>query len=363
MNKESNKKRVAVGMSGGVDSSVALMILKKRGYEPIGVSIKYAAWENKKNLLKENICCAKESFEIARKICRKFNVPYHILDYSQEFKDKVMGYFTALLKEKKTPNPCLICNQNLKFKKLFEFAKKQGADYVATGHYARKKFNTKTNQVELLRAKDKDKDQSYFLCLLNQRQLKNLIFPIGDYKKEQVYQIAKKHGFDFFLKTKQSQNLCFISPKSIPHYLEEEIGFEPGLIQDKEDYTLGEHQGLYFYTIGQRKRIGLSGGPWWVIDFNKKNNSLIVSHDPDDPALYRKTAMISDAHFLSKNKLNKPIKVKAKIRYAQNLAPATLYPGKKNHKLVFKKPQRAVTPGQWAVFYKREVCLGGGIII
>src|SRR3989344_2778369 len=358
------KTKVIVGMSGGVDSSVALMLLKKQGYEPIGVSLKYASWENKKNLLKENVCCSKESFEIAGNICRKFNAPHYIIDCSSEFKNEVIGYFASLLKEKKTPSPCLICNRDLKFKKLFEAAEKFKAKYVATGHYARKKLNLKTGETELSKAKDKNKDQSYFLCLLNQEQLKKLIFPIGDYTKEQVYGMAKKNGFDFFLKRKQSQNLCFVSAKSIPHYLKDEIGFEPGFIRDKENYTLGEHRGLHFYTVGQRKRIGLAGGPWWGVGFDKRNNTLIVSHDPEDPILYQKAMMLSNVHLTSEKSLNKPIKVRAKIRYAQNLAPATLFPAKNNiSRLVFKKPQRAVTAGQWAVFYKREACLGGGIII
>lgn len=378
--KRHKNNRIVVGMSGGVDSSVALILLKKQGFEPIGVSLKYAAWESRKNLLKENTCCSRESFEIAKKICRKYKAPYYILDCSSEFKKRVMGYFTALFKNKQTPNPCLICNRDLKFKKLFEFAEKRGIKYVATGHYARKKINPKTGWAELLRAKDKTKDQSYFLCLLSQGELNRLIFPLGDYTKNQVYQIAKKEGFDFFLKRAQSQDLCFVSAKSIPFYLEEEIGLDSGFIQDKENYVLGKHRGLYFYTLGQRKRIGLAGGPWWVVDFSRKNNALIVSHDPDDPALYQKTAVLSNAHFISGKPLTKPTKVKTKIRYSQNLASATLYSlknrkGRKRNfpylgssasclqKLVFDIPQKAVTPGQWAVFYKGETCLGGGMII
>jgi len=382
--KDKNLK-VAVGLSGGVDSSVSLLLLKKQGYQPIGVSLKYAAWQGKKNILRENICCSPESLAIAKKICQKLKVPYYVIDERLDFEEKVMGYFLSVLKEKKTPNPCLICNRLLKFNKLFDFAKEKGAQYVATGHYARVKDN------KLLRAKDKKKDQSYFLCILEQSQLKDIIFPLGNLTKEKVYQIAKKEGFDFFTplesrhnkamvidnkkgkddnfltgftKTKQSQNLCFVSQQSIPFYLEEKIGFQPGEVIDIEDNPLGKHQGLHFYTIGQRKGIKLSNGPWWVIGFNKKKNQLIVTNKENDPALFSRTIVVSDLHFISGKAPKRVIKIEAKTRFSQPAASAKLYPLKKNKlELVFDCPQKAVTPGQWAVFYQKDVCLGGGVIL
>lgn len=349
-----NNRKVVVGLSGGVDSSVALLLLKKQGYQPIGVSLKYAVWQNKKNVLKENICCSPESLGIAKKICQQLKVPYYIVDCQLDFKEKIMGYFLSVLRDKKTPNPCLVCNRLVKFNKLFEFAKEKGAQYVATGHYARVKNG------QLLIARDKQKDQSYFLCLLNQRQLENIIFPLGDLTKEKVYQIAKKEGFNFFIKEKQSQDLCFVSRQSIPFYLEEKIGFQPGKIIDIQNNVLGQHQGLHFYTIGQRKRINLSGGPWWVVGFDKKKNQLMVTNRENDPALFKKTIILSDLNFISGQIPKKPIKVKAKTRFSQPLAWAKLYPD--SSKLVFSKPQKAVTPGQWAVFYDSQVCLGGGVI-
>ena len=358
-----NGKKVVVGLSGGVDSSVSLLLLKKQGYQPIGVSLKYALWENEKNVLKENICCSKESFVIAKEICQQLKVPYYILDYRLDFEEKVMGYFLTLLKDKKTPNPCLVCNRLVKFNKLFEFAKEKGAQYVATGHYARIRKNQKRGQYELLKGKDKKKDQSYFLCLLDQKQLKKIIFPLGDLTKKEVYQIAKKEGFDFFVKRKQSQDLCFVSRQSIPFYLEEKIGLQPGDIVDTKGKILGEHQGLYFYTIGQRRRINLSAGPWWVVGFDKKKNQLIVTNKENDPALFSQTVILSDYQFISGKLPQKTIRVKAKIRFNQPLASAKLYPlPKKNLRLVFDQPQKAVTPGQWTVFYQGEVCLGGGVI-
>ncbi len=358
---------VVVAMSGGVDSSVALLVLKKQGFKPIGVSFKYAVWENEKNQIQENICCNKKSLNIAKIICKKLNVPYHILDCSKDFRNIIMRYFLNGFKKKNTPNPCLICNRELKFKRLFEFAKKQGAEYVATGHYARIKIDKKISKYQLLKAKDRKKDQSYFLCVLNQEHLKRLIFPVGNYKKQEVYQIAKNQGFDFFLKTKQSQDLCFVNGKSLPFYLEEKIGFNPGEIRDINNKVLGRHQGLYFYTIGQRKGIKINKGPWWVVDFDKKNNVLVVTNNSKDPALFQKEVNIVTPTFISKEYPQKPIRVRAKLRYQQKLFSAILSSSNdktlKSIKLVFDTPQKAVTPGQWAVFYQGEVCLGGGVIL
>ncbi len=356
-------RKVVVGLSGGVDSSVSLLLLKKQGYEPIGVSLKYSVWENRKNILKENVCCSEASFNIAKNICKELNVPYHIIDHELDFKDKVIGYFLKVLKDKKTPNPCLVCNKMVKFNKLFDFAKKKGAKYVATGHYARVFKNKDTKKFELLKGKDERKDQSYFLCLLKQNQLSKIIFPLGSYNKENVYKIAQKEGFQFFSKIKQSQDLCFVAKQSIGSYLEEEIGFEPGDIVNKKGKVLGQHQGLHFYTIGQRKGVGLPDGPWWVIKLDKEKNHLVVTNDENDSALYTSEINITDFQFVSGQNPKKVIEVEAKTRYHQKLATAKIYPPKgKKLKLVFEKPQKAVTPGQWAVFYQGDSCLGGGII-
>ncbi len=330
---KSNNTRIIVGLSGGIDSSVSLLLLKKQGYEPIGLTLKYDALQN------------KESIKIARKICEEAKVPHYILDCKKEFKKKVIGYFSNLLKKGKTPSPCIICNHLVKFKSLFNFARKKGAQYVATGHYARIKNN------QLLRAKDKEKDQSYFLCLLRQKQLKKIIFPLGDLTKKEVYKIAKKEKLNFIIKQKQSQDLCFTLPKMISN---------PGQIINQKGSILGEHKGLHLYTIGQRKGIQLSNGPWWVIGFNKKKNQLIVTNKENDPVLYKKEVVLTNAHFISGQPFKKIIKVKAKTRFNQSLALAKFYPN--SSKLIFEKPQKAVTPGQWAVFYNNKVCLGSGMI-
>jgi len=349
-------RQIIVGLSGGLDSAVALLLLKEQGYQPIGLTLRYSGWSTK-----ENIYSNQESIRLAKKVCRQLKAPHYTLDYRQEFKKKVIGYFISLLKNKKTPNPCIVCNQQLKFEKLISFAKQKGIEYVATGHYAR--IRKIKDEYQLLRGKDKQKDQSYFLCLLDQKQLAKIVFPLGDLTKKKVYRIAEKKGLDFLIRKKQSQDLCFVIQKSMPLFLKKEIGLHPGQIVDKKDKILGQHQGLHFYTIGQRKGIKLAGGPWWVIGFNKKKNQLIVTNIENDPALFSRTVILSDGHFVSGKLPQKIIKVKAKTRFNQAPASAKLYIlPKKNSRLVFDRPQKAVTPGQWTVFYQNQVCLGGGII-
>ncbi len=354
-----NKGKIVVGLSGGVDSSVSLLLLKKQGYQPVGVSFKYDFWKSKKNKLKENVCCSEESFAIAREICQRLDVPYYIINDKVNFKDKVIKYFLETLKEKKTPNPCLVCNRFVKFKKLIEFAQKEKIEYIATGHYAQ--IKEKDGEYFLSKPKDEKKDQTYFLALLRQKELSRIIFPLANYTKEEVYQIAQKEGFEFFEKIKQSQDLCFVSSQSTHFFLEKKLGLEPGKIVDKEGNILGDHRGLYFYTIGQRKGINLSDGPWYVVNFDKKKNWLIISKEEKD--LLKKEVILSNFNFTSGQNPKKPIKVMAKTRFNQDLSSAKLFPPKgERMRIVFDKPEKAMTPGQWAVFYSKDVCLGGGII-
>lgn len=363
------RKKIIVGLSGGVDSSAALILLKKQGFDPIGVSLKYSAWQSPRNKLKENVCCSAESFRIARQICQKLEVPYYIVDQKSEFSQKVINYYLSILKQKKTPNPCVICNRLVKFDKLFDLAKQLGADYLATGHYARIKKGRR-GDYQLLRAKDRQKDQSYFLCLLNQKQLSRIIFPLGEYRKKQVYQLVSRAGFDYFDKVKQSQDLCFVASQSIPSFLESNLGKEPGEIVDQQGNFLGRHQGLHFYTIGQRKGLNLSGGPWYVAGFNRAKNQLVAVRGENNPALFSQKAVGRDCHFISNRAPNRRIKVMAKTRFNQKLAPGYLYPPVRNRILLcFDKPQKAVSPGQWMVFYQAgrrtsqpEICLGGAMI-
>lgn len=390
-------KEVVVGLSGGIDSSMALFFLKKQGFLPIGVSLKYCVWQDKANKLKDNICCTPESLRLAREICNKLQVPHYLVDVRCEFKKLIIDYFIEAHKRLETPNPCIICNRFLKFPALLKQAEKLGADYIATGHYARTYRSDLHDRSDLLRGKDKNKDQSYFLCLLTQEILAKTLFPLGELTKKQVYQQAEKLGFKELVKKKESQDLCFVSNKAINILLQKEIGSRPGQVVDTEGQVLGEHQGFYFYTLGQRKGLNFPNGPWYVASF-KKPSTLVVTNQKDDPALFKKKIVLENYNIISQELFHKPLKVQAKVRSRQKLAEATLYPapqkalsaraGKKvkapqreipkvtgakpwcgvyppkNKKLIieFNKPQYAVTPGQFCVFYQQEICLGGGKI-
>jgi len=358
-------------MSGGVDSSVALYLLKNQGFEPIGVSLKYDVWQDPENKCRENVCCSKESFEIAKKVCRKLGVKHYTIDAKRDFDCEVINYFLSEHKKARTPSPCVFCNRNLKFKKLLEFADKVGAKYIATGHYARvsqgksqkakvKSASHNSKVFELIKAKDRTKDQTYSLCFLNQKILSRAIFPLGESTKSQVYKIAKKSGFDWFDKRAQSQDFCFVSGKSLPKMLEKEVGIKGGKIVDEEGSVLGEHKGLHFYTIGQRQGIGLADGPYYVIDKNSDKNELVVSKSKK--LLERKEVKLSPVNFISGGAAQRPIAVLAKCRSAAPLQKATLVPDNNGFVLNFQKPQTAITPGQIAVFYEQDICLGGGVV-
>jgi len=362
------KQKIVLGMSGGVDSSVALHFLKEQGFEVIGVSLKFGFWESEKNELRENVCCSKNAIERAKRVCQKYDCPHFIIDASKEFQKTVIDYFLKTLKKHQTPNPCVFCNRDVKIMALLRFAEEREAEYAATGHYA--KIRKDGEEFQLLRPKDEKKDQTYFLAFLGQNQLSKLIFPLGEHTKQEVYSIAQRE--DIECSPRQSQDLCFVADKSLPSFLEEEVGLEPGKIYDTKGNLLGRHQGLHFYTLGQRKGINLPRGPFWVVGFNKKNNVLIVTSNSEDPELFAKEVLLSDVSFISGKAPEGPMRVEAKVRYRQPLAKATLI-GKSGGsrtsanwsagwRLVFDKPQRAVTPGQIAVFYKGEICLGGGII-
>ena len=354
-----NNKKIVVGMSGGVDSSVALYLLKNQGYEPVGVSLKYDVWKDPDNLCRENVCCTEESFEIAKRVCERLGVDHHIVDVSKDFNCKVINYFLAEHKLARTPSPCIFCNRNLKFKKLLEFADKVGAKYIATGHYARKSERG-LKVIDLKIAKDKNKDQTYSLCFLDQKILSRVVFPLGELTKNEVYKIAKKAGFEEFEKRAQSQDFCFVSGKSLPRMLEKEIGKKPGKIVDEKSYELGTHNGLYNYTIGQRQGIGLAGGPYYVVGKDRMKNELIVSKLKK--MLEQRTVRLSCLNFVSGIVPRKPIKVSAKLRSAAPLQLATLRLVENGFTLNFTRPQTAVTPGQIAVIYKKNTCLGGGAI-
>lgn len=356
---ENNLKKVVVGLSGGLDSSVALFLLKKQGYQPIGVSLKFSVWPSKKNVCRENLCCTNESFNLAKKLCQKLNVPYYLIDCQKEFEKIVINYFVRELKAGRTPNPCVVCNQKLRFPKLFQLAKKFGASYVATGHYARLGRNLKSKILNLKSATDAAKDQTYFLYTLKQAQLAKLIFPLGNMTKNEARKIAAKGKIKYT--QHESQDFCFVANQSLIEFLKTKIGQKPGPIYDTRGKFLGTHQGLHFYTIGQRKGLSF-GKKYWVCAINKKRNALIVTDHQNDKACLKKVVYLQNCNFLMGASHKTPIKIWVKCRSQQKLVKATLFKKEDKIWVSFEKPQWAITPGQSCVFYQKNICLGGGII-
>lgn len=354
-------KKVVVAMSGGIDSSVAAVLLKKTGFNIIGVFMKFWMAPEKNGLIGTwNRCCSPEAENRARKVAQILNIPFYVFNFEKEFKRGVVNYFLNGYKNGITPNPCVVCNKEIKFGLLLKKALILGTDFVATGHYAR--LQKKADRIHLLRGKDKKKDQSYFLWQLNQKQLKHILFPLGNYNKTQVRNLAKKFNLPV-LDTPESMEVCFIKT-TINDFLAQCIKPKPGPILTIEGKKIGQHQGLPFYTIGQRKEIKLSGGPFYVVDKNLKENTLIVTHFLNTKSLYKKNLIAQNVNWISGKEPKLPLKIKAQIRYGHRAISSTITKRLKteNFELVFNKPQRAITPGQSVVFYQNQELLAGGII-
>jgi len=341
-----NKKRVIAAMSGGVDSSVVAAILKNRGYNVVGVFINMGKHSNSID---------------ARKVAKILNIPFYILNVQNEFKKRVVDYFIKENKKGNTPNPCVECNRYIKFKFLMEKALQLKADYVATGHYARIKKGLPVGRQEnykLLTAKDTKKDQSYFLWTLKQNQLKKILFPIGNYTKEEVRRLAKKIKLPVAEK-RGSQDVCFTVPR-------QSFQAKAGPIITTEGEKKGKHKGLAFYTIGQRKGIEVEGvGPFYVVNKDFKKNALIVGQSDFNEALFKKEMIVKNVNWLG----GKPFsgKCKVKIRSMAKPVPARVmnYESRIKNcvKIIFNENQRAITSGQSAVFYSKDEVLGGGVIM
>lgn len=356
MVKVNKKKKVVVAMSGGVDSSVAAALLKKQGFEVIGIFMKF--W-SKQHL--SNGCCSVESEKKARQVAKTLNIPFYVLNFSKEFKKKVVDCFIKEHKAGFTPNPCVVCNKEIKFGLFLKKALSLKADYIATGHYARSK--EKKTAYKLLKGKDGKKDQSYFLWKLNQSQLRHILFPVGDLKKKEVRQLARKFKLST-AEAKESQEICFVG-ESVEGFLKKYIKSSSGPIFEQKEGKIkgvvGYHDGLWLYTIGQRKGMGLAGGPYYVLKKDFKKNALIVTKAEKD--LYSKELTAEDINWIPGETPQFPLDAKAKIRYSRNSFLARVErSGQKKIKVIFKEPQRAITPGQSVVFYKGDELLGGGII-
>jgi len=348
-------RKIVVGLSGGVDSSVALLLLKQQGWQPVGVSLKMAVWKNKCNALRENVCCTDESFGNAARVCRKLGVPHHIYNVERAFERRVMGYFVDELARGRTPNPCLVCNRDLKIRMLFGWAGKHGMKYVATGHYANIEGG------KLSRAMDMRKDQAYGLCLIPRKWLGRLVLPLGKLSKQDVYGIAIKEGLGFYAGISQSQDLCFVSEHAMKPFLFEKLGKREGDIVDEQGKRIGTHYGLFLYTIGQRKGLGLPLAHF-VKGFDVKRNALIVTMDRS--RVLGKKFVAEKFNWLAAPPARK-FRAMVQIRTHQPEVAATITPKGKGARALEVEcavPIEGIAPGQVCAIYKGKECLGGGAI-
>ena len=358
----SQPKKVIVAMSGGIDSSVTAVLLKKQGYQVEGI------------FMRLGIAADNESEKNARAVAKKIGIEFHVVNLSKEFKKKIISYFISEYEKGRTPNPCVMCNKEIKFGILLDKVLEMGADYIATGHYT-KKLKTKNLKLKtsykLLKARDKNKDQSYFLYTLTQKKLKHCLFPLGEYTKDEVREIAGEYKLGIYDKNetlkgkfqKESQEICFIQDKYYGDFLRKYLKLVHGKIVDENNNILGEHKGLPLYTIGQRRDIGIGGtGPYYVIGMNRKKNQLIVSNQKDDKNLFSRKFIVEKMVWVSGKVSELPLKMKAKVRYRMDESSAVI--DKENGKYIvkFSKSQRAIMKGQSVVFYKRNEVIGGGII-
>ncbi|MFA5084014.1 MAG: tRNA 2-thiouridine(34) synthase MnmA [Candidatus Paceibacterota bacterium] len=379
MTKIKNKKKVFVAMSGGVDSSVAAALLKKQGYEVTGVFMKNWTQPVETYSYKKSLCWVDERRDAIR-VAAKLGIPLLTFDFEKEYRKQVVNYMFREYKAGRTPNPDIQCNKLIKFPLFLKRARKMGADFIATGHYIRIKNselrinNGKSSKIisKLYIAKDTTKDQSYFLWTLKQSQLKYCLFPIGDYLKSEVRQMAKKMGLQNALK-KGTSGICFIGEVKLREFLKKKIKEKPGKIITTEDKVVGHHPGIFYFTIGQRHGLEVSGEkPYYVAAKDVKNNVLIVAEGGNNPALYKKEVELKGTNFINPQPASlKRQSVLARVRYRQPLSPAVICKQGRDYKLIFKKPQKFVASGQSAVFYSPaeasakaggKELLGGGII-
>ena len=392
-------KKVIVALSGGVDSSVAALILKKQGYHVIGIFMKN--WHDESVTI-SNECPWLEDSNDALIISEKLGIPFQVIDLSKEYKKRIVDYMFREYKEGRTPNPDILCNKEIKFDVFLSKAESLGADYIATGHYCIKKESKKGNKkiYKLIEGKDKTKDQSYFLCQLNQIQLSKVLFPIGDLKKTDVRKIANENGL-ITANKKDSQGLCFVGKIKLPEFLQQKLKIKRGKIikvapdekifkkvlknvkdenylkksvqkykySESSGELIGYHDGAHFFTIGQRKGLQIGGfkKPLFVIEKDVKKNIIYVGEGENHPGLYRQGLLIksNDINWLRpdlKISLNSSEKILARIRYRQTLKPAQIFIRKEGLYLVFNKKQKSISSGQFAAWYKEKELIGSGII-
>lgn len=360
---ESNaSKKVIVGMSGGVDSSVSAYLLLQQGYQVEGLFMKN--WEEDDN---DEYCAAAEDLKDAQAVADKLGIELHTINFAAEYWDNVFEYFLEEYKAGRTPNPDIMCNKEIKFKAFLEFAAEDlGADYIATGHYVRRREHD--GKWQMLRGLDGNKDQSYFLYTLGEEHVAKTLFPVGDIEKPLVRKIAEEQDLITHDK-KDSTGICFIGERKFKDFLARYLPAQPGIIETAEGEEIGTHEGLMYHTLGQRKGLHIGGladygdDPWYVVDKDVARNVLIVGQGADHPRLYSNGLVAKQLHWVVRTPITETTRAVVKTRYRQSDIPCTITPlDNDTIEVVFDEPQKAVTPGQSAVFYRDEVCLGGGII-
>lgn len=359
---DNSQKKVIVGISGGVDSSVSAYLLQQQGYQVAGLFMKN--WEEDDN---EEYCSAATDLADAQAVCDKLGIELHTVNFAAEYWDNVFELFLAEYKAGRTPNPDILCNKEIKFKAFLEFAAEDlGADYIATGHYVRRRDINGTTQ--LLRGVDTNKDQSYFLYTLSHEQVAQSLFPVGELEKPEVRKIAEQLDLAT-AKKKDSTGICFIGERKFRDFLGRYLPAQPGKIMTVDGEEIGQHQGLMYHTLGQRKGLGIGGtkdggeDPWYVVEKDLENNVLLVAQGHNHPSLYSNGLIAQQLHWVDRKTVREPFRCVVKTRYRQPDIACTVTPiDDERIEVRFDEPVAAVTPGQSAVFYIDEVCLGGGVI-
>lgn len=350
-------------MSGGVDSSVSAYLLQQQGYQVEGLFMKN--WEEDDD---SEYCAAAEDLKDAQAVCDKLGIELHTVNFAAEYWDNVFEHFLEEYKAGRTPNPDIMCNKEIKFKAFLQFsAEILQADYIATGHYVRRTADD--NNAKMLRGLDNNKDQSYFLYAVNQKQIGQTLFPVGELEKPEVRKIAEAQGL-ITADKKDSTGICFIGERKFKDFLQRYLPAQPGDIETPEGKVIGQHEGLMYHTLGQRKGLLIGGlkeyseQPWFVVDKDVSRNVLIVGQGKNHPLLFSNGLHASQLNWVDSKGPQEKCKLTVKTRYRQDDIPCTVYPDVEQGtiKVLFDQPQRAVTPGQSAVFYDGDVCLGGGII-
>lgn len=358
-----DKNRVVIGMSGGVDSAVAAYVLKEQGYEVIGITMKL--WEEDEENYAEDYggCCSLSSVEDARLVCEKLEIPFYVMNYNEQFMETVVDNFLEEYLSGQTPSPCIRCNKFIKFDELLKTAHNLGAYYVATGHYGVVGYNDSLDRYTISKSAEKKKDQTYMMYSLSQEQIKHTLMPLGDFKtKEAVRVIAEREDL-IVARKKDSQELCFVIDDDYARFVKEHTlkPIPKGKFVDKQGNVLGDHKGIIYYTIGQRKGLGLTfGKPMYVVEIRPNTNEVVLGDNID---VFKSELFAKEVNFITRDTLTEPMRCQGKVRYSSKTSPCTVHALKNNRiKVIFDEPQRAVTPGQAVVFYDDDLLVGGGVI-